>query len=244
MKMSEKIKVNNRIESIFSHAAVLQQQGRFRNTIHCIGREIVILNQDMTTILKFALRKIDNVKFKVPVSFNANDYDSKSFEIRKGRIVFHTSNGSYDREKSCKTPGQTPEDIHKMFSSFSKSKSINQVAITNDVLELLDDSLSHIEFLSINKKLVIIQRNIYDGTLIKITNKSGGFGIGNSESISEDFSPIGMRTNDFISLFSFINTIQLGFGNPKFIWVTSLDKSWPMEGVVGACKYDELGTIK
>ena len=162
------MKLNDRLEDIFAHAVALQQAGRLRSTVYCIGRKVYILNQDHTVIMRFRLRKVDQHKgelleFEQPVSFHANDYDSKHVEYNDGKICFiQESEGErgFVRTKSCRTPDMTPEDVEELFKSYPVEIT-NTVQLHSKMLGLLDENLSHIEFSAQNGELKIIQRNVY-----------------------------------------------------------------------------------
>ena len=123
-------------------------------------------------------------------------------------------------------------------------KIVNKVIINKSILPLLDENLSHIEISSVDKVLKITQRNIYDGTVIDITKeRAKGFGFVNKDVIKKDIKPIGMRTNDFIALFSFNNEIEFQLSNKKgFCFFKG--RNFNMKGILALCLYDELGIIE
>lgn len=237
--------ISQRIEEIFSHAVAMDQSGRLRNTVYCLDDLIYIMNSDQTVLLKFQLRKSE-AAFSHPVSFRANDYDSREFYEKDGMIIFQTESDGFKREKSCKTPGDSPEDIAKLFDSYPLIRT-NAVKLQRGVLSLLDDALSHIEISAPAKELSLVQRNIYSGTVLTITRteEEGGLGLVAHDKITDEFGPVGMRTNDFLALFTFIDKLALFFpsGDADYICVRSDDPKMPMEGIVSLCRYDELGGI-
>lgn len=234
-------KVDARIESIFAHAVALDQAGRLRNTIFVLDKDVYVLNQDNTVFLRFNLPA--GVQFKSAVSFKACDYDSPVFYDREGLIVFEQKAGDLVRKKSCTTPGQTPEEVAEIFAGFSPVKE-NKITLHRDVISLLDERLSHIEVSGEDGGLRIVQRNIYDGTRIEITRDGGrGFGLDKQDQIATDFGPVGLRTNDFIALFSFNDHVTFYFGEGEMDYCRVLARNFKMTGVIALCKYDELGTI-
>lgn len=239
-------KISDRIEGIFAHAVAMEQSGRLKSTIYCIENEIFILNSDNTVLLRFLLRKTET-PFKHPVSFRANDYDSRSFYEEDGKIIFQTENENYVRTKSCSTPGDTPADIKALFEGYDKLTT-NKIALNRDILSLLDDSLSHVEVSAPAKELTIVQRNIYSGAIISVKRKKGeGFGsLATVDDISTTFGPIGLRTNDFGALFTFADNLTLSFptGGIDYCYVRSIDPKLAMEGVIAMCVYDELGGVE
>jgi len=232
-------KINQRVENIFAHAAGLHQSGRLKSTIYCIEDRVYVLNQDLTVLLKFGLRRSD-VMFKSPISFNANDYESNHFREREGKIEFITESENYRRVKSCKTPGRTPADVEKLFRSYYRNvKRDNKITITDEIISLLAPELSHIEFSAESGKLKIIQRNIYTGSVITITEKERK-GLLASDTKLKDFEPIGIRTPDFLSLYAFITRLDWYFGD-GIAMVENRDPKMPMIGIISQCVYDELG---
>lgn len=240
-------RIGNRVEEIFSHAVALSQAGKLRNTIYCREDSVFILSSDQTVLLRFKLRPTE-APFKHPVSFRADDYDSRQFYEDDGKIVFITEGAGFTKSKSCSTPGDTPDDIAHLFDSYDAIRD-NRVRLHRDMLALLDGDLSHIEFSAPSAKLHIIQRNIYSGTVLTLTRKeeTDGLGLGAAvqDSITDHFGPYGLRTNDFTALFSFID--KLSFYFPKdtadYCCVRSDDPKMSMEGVISLCRYDELGGI-
>ncbi len=234
-------KANYRIEKIFAHAAALQQSGRLRNTIYGLKKSVYILNQDFTVLLRFPLRQNEN-PFDSPISFAANDYDSSTFAEKDGKICFTQEHGDFVREKSCRTPGQTPAQVKKMFQKFSKKiEKTNRVTLNTDFVKCLDDSLSHVEFSARKGGLIVKQRNIYDGSVITIVKKKKkGLGI-SSDAQLKSFKPIGIRTNDLLALFSFAEGVSFYFSGKGVTGFESEDRKMPFEGIISQCIYDELG---
>ncbi len=234
-------KADHRIEKIFAHAAALQQSGRLRNTIYGLKKSVYILNQDFTVLLRFPLRQSEN-PFDSPISFAANDYDSSIFAEKDGKICFVQEQGDFVREKSCRTPGQSPKEIKKMFKDLSNvGKKKDKATLNTDFVKLLDESLSHVEFSARKGSLIIKQRNIYDGSVITIVKKKKkGLGV-SSDAKLESFKPIGIRTNDLLALFAFAESVSFYFNNKGITWVESEDRKMPFKGIISQCIYDELG---
>jgi len=229
-------------ESIFSHGVALYQSGRLKSTIYAKGRSIFIFNQDKTVLLNFEIPSRES-PINGSISFVANDYDSKNFEEKEGKIVFHSSEGDYKRAKSCVTPGKTFSDIKDIYQKYEDEDSHkNEIKFDKSIISLLDESLSHMEVFTEDKQPVVLQRDLYSGSILRIDKKEKkGFGLGERGDLKKDLSPIGIRTNDFIALFSFCNTIIFRFGEKPFIFIKG-DK-WNMKGIVSGCVYDEMGNI-
>jgi hypothetical protein len=232
-------KVNLRVEKIFAHAAALQQNGRLRNTIYGINRQVYIMNQDHTVLIRFPLRSSEP-PFSSPISFSANDYDSETFAVKKDKICFIQKQGDFIREKSCKTPQYTPSKIQSIYKSiFQKIKKRNAITLNQDFVNCLDDSLSHVEFSSKQGKLTAIQRNIYTGSVISISKNTNKKALIQNAPL-RPFKPLGIRTNDLLALFTFVDTVTFYFIK-NMVAFESGDKSMPFVGVLSQCIYDELG---
>lgn len=237
--------VSNRVEEIFAHAVAMEQSGRLRSTIYVKDRSVYILNQDSTLLLRFKLRESE-APFAHPISFRANDYDSKTFREENGRIVFMIEQDGFQRAKTCGVPEATPDDVETLFRSF-KPYTANNIRINSCLTSLLDESLSHIEIGSVSGKVRFIQRNIYSGSIIEITRKEeeGGLGLMEVDAIDKDFGPVGIRTPDFLALFSFVEQLSISFpsGSVDYACLRSRDPKMMMDGIMSTCIYDELGEI-
>jgi len=229
-------------ETIFSHAVALSQSGRLKSTIYAKGREVFILNQDKTILLNFTFPSLEP-EIVGSVSFLANDYDSEIFKEQDGKIIFTTREGEYVRKKTCSVPGKTFSDIQTLYEKYlNDDKHNNKVEFNKNVLPLLDETLSHMEIFSENKKAAIIQRDIYTGSTIRIDrDTSVGFGLSSEDDIKEDFAPVGIRTNDFIALFNFCDKVAFYFGPVQFAFMEG--NRFGMQGVISLCEYDEMGIL-
>lgn len=225
------------IEKIFSHAVALQQNGNLKNTIYGFKNFIYILNQDHTVLLKFVTKHT----WENPIGFKANDYDNNNFSVEQDRIIFIKKDGDYIREKSCKTSDISPKKIHKMFKRSTKEVELkNPVIISKDILNLLDDQLSHLEFQCEKGEFSVKQRDIYSGSLITVKpNKEKSVGVFDKK--ISDFKTVGMRTSDFIALFTFVGSIAFYFEQEGIIHLESKDAKFKFKGLVSKCIYDELG---
>lgn len=240
------MKISNLIEQIFSHAVALDQQGTLRNTIYAINNEIFVMSFDHTVFLRFRLRESET-KFDHPISFAANDYDSNIFEEVDGKIVFISGNESYQRKKIVGTTDMTPEQVRELFKKYIVKKEERvSIELNQSVLSLLDDNLSHVEFSG--KKgdtITILQRNIYSGGIIEIKPKNSGMF---QNTLSYDFGPVALKTNDFKALFLFQDNLTFEFSpgkNGDFILVKNLNTNKrDMKGVLACCMYDELISVK
>lgn len=233
------------LEQIFAHAVALDQKGQLKNSIICKDSNVWIVNYDRTVILKFELPDLA-LPFKEEISFNANDYDSANFKMVDGRVVFYQKSGGFERSKSC-TPAKVP-DVESVWDSMVSDhfdpKDCSKFSIVSDFLGLLDENLSHIEFKAENKKLVIVQRDIFGGNIIEVKRKmEGSLGLSRPDKIQSDFEPIGIRTNDFLALFSFSKTIDI-LVNPKSPGrcLVSSERA-RFVGIISWGVYDELGTV-
>jgi hypothetical protein len=237
------MKISQRVEDIFSHAVALDQSGKLRNTIYAVDNRVYVLNYDSTVLLRFRLRKTET-PFANPVSFRANDYDSRQFHEEDGKIIFVIDGNGFTRKKSCGTPEAEPADIEDLYKGYSMDGQ-SKITLPKDVLPLLDPALSHLEISGEDRQLKIVQRNIYSGAVIEISRTGKkGLGLISADEIREDFGPVGIRTGDFTALFSFCDAVEFEFGDAGFVRVRSLDNKMDMTGLLALCTYDELGTIQ
>lgn len=237
------MKITNKIEQLFTHAVALNQSGRLRNTIYCIENEIYIQNSDNMVLLRF---EVGQDVFDEPVSFRANDYESQKFYVKEGKIVFETREQGFVRRKSCGVPEANPEDIKAMFEELSlDDPNAPVIRLNKVVLGQLDDDLSHIEFSGTEEHgLQIVQRNIYDGSIVTVTRENKGIVQKNPDQINKDFGPIGIRTNDFFALFTFFSDIEFTFTNWGYASFQASKGSIKMQGMMGWCLYDEMGVVE
>jgi len=239
-----KLKFELEMERIFSYAMGLEQSGRQKNMIFCLEDMVYILNSDKTIILRFQASKKE---FPEPVGFFASSYDSSEFGTHKGFITFLKESQEFVRKKLCKVPSQTFEEVEELYFRFHNEDNVYvaDISFSKPSLDLLEESLSHIEFLSQDKELKILQRDIYSGTLIELERKKAtGLGLSLYEDdIGEDFGPLGMRTNDFFSLFNFNDKIKIFFLSPDKDFFIIEGSHNSMTGVVAGCLYDEIGVI-
>jgi hypothetical protein len=230
------------IESIFSHAVALDQSGRMKNVITCNGRDVWIMNYDKTILLKFQMDQL-TPPFKHLIRFNANDYDSVKFYEEDGKIVFVQQGHGFERKKICAPPADIidPSVFWQRLAFDNKS---THFTLSDGVLSLLDENLSHTEIHSEDKKLVITQRDVFTGNIIRLDRKVEGLlGLNRPDKIAEDFEVIAIRTNDLAALFSFSKSVvfYLNHDNPGRCMIKSDAAS--MEGLIAWCVYDELGII-
>lgn len=240
------MKITGQIEQIFAHAVALDQSGGLRNSIYVNDKEVFIMNYDHTVLLRFKLRNSET-PFSTSLSFKANDYDSNEFFEEDGKIVFITETKGYQRRKVCGLAEYTTEEVKELMKLYTKNTGSREtLIIDSSIISLLDSDLSHIEFSGKKgETLKMIQRNIYSGGIIEISEKSEGMF---SNKLSEDFGPIGIKTKDFTSLFAFQDALKFEFPNTKiedFILIKSIDKKKRnMTGAIACCLYDELITIQ
>jgi hypothetical protein len=229
---------------VFSHAVALEQNGKMKSIIACKGNIVYILNYDKTVLFRFELSR---VAFQSELCFNADDYDSEDFREENGKIIFVTKGeGGYDREKICKAPNIDFKNTEVMFNKFwgYSEGAVAVVKFTSNDLKLLDESLSHVEFLSKDLQPMILQRDIFSGSVIKLEKKKfKGLDI-DSDEITSDFGPVGMRTNDLIALFTFNPILDLFFLSQQYGCFIIEGKEYKMKAIVAKCLYDDLGSIE
>ena len=236
----------------FAHAAALDKDGRLSNTVYCVGKEVFVFNQDHSVLIRFVF---PNSEFDTPLSFRSEDYDSNEMYEENGKIVFVRSNSEFKREKSCCVPGRTPEEIRQIWNQL-RVPSGPKFGLSVALVELLDQSLSHTEFRVEDKKLKIIQRNIYSGSITEITKTfsrgklfSGG-ALGDEIKLN-NYGPVGIRTGDLTALFSFQDNLILTFPEDPASGYFHIAGSGAkpsglpshLEAHVALCVYDEMGEL-
>ncbi len=231
------MRISKRVESIFAYAVSMDTRG-LKNTIHCIGKNVYIVNSDHSMILRFPLRQSE-VVFSSPISFNANDYDSANFEEVDGKIVFQTESKGYVRRKICGTADMYDvADLRKLYHDLITAHDYTfKFNLSKDCCSLLDENLSHTEVSVEEGKLLLRQRNVYSGNIIEVTLDEKGFFSGSS-ALPKSFGPVGLKTKDFMSLFSFHESLTF-FPAPDFIIVKETQKG-DFDGILAFCRYDEI----
>jgi len=247
------IKNELELERIFSYAAALDESGRQKNAIWAWKNVIFILNHDKTIILRF---EIQDEVFADPLGLYAADYSSSNFSFEGEFVIFYKDEkGGWESKIIHKIPSGSFQEVEDLFYKFFPDL-INYpyISFHKEALELLDENLSHIEFKSIDNKLQIIQRDIYSGKTIILERppKTGLQLINYDDNVPNQLLPIGMRMNDFLSLFNFNDKVKIYFpieenpmeniGNTEYFIVEGTFCN--MYGVVGGCLYDDIGTIQ
>lgn len=242
MSKKANVNVNKRIEGIFAQAVAMDNRG-IKNMIHCIGDNIYVVNFDYSMILRFSLRQSE-ARFEVPISFNANEYDSPqfTFEITPdgSEIVFRTVEKEFTRRKICYTKSVSPnaEDIDKLYQQLKKKAEQSQYLfyLSADCVPLLEEDLSHVEISVENSSLILRQRNIYTGTIVEVESNEKGFFTVNR--LPKEMPPIALKTKDFISLFNIQKSLQF-IPTEDFLAVKDPQKD-DFDGVLALCKYDMI----
>jgi len=238
-----KIRISKRVEQLFAYAVSLSQNGGLKNTIYAIDQEIFILNYDHTVLLRFRLRDSE-APFSDSVSFSANDYDSDRFYEEDGKIIFVSKEGVWTRKKSCGTPDLEPETVREIFQRYQGVSDASQkVRIPRDAIRLLDSGLSHVEFYGeTNGNVTMIQRNIYSGSIVEVSNSERSGILDMTGSLDWNFGPVGIKTGDLLALYSFEGVLDFTFFQESgFIQVNSINtKKQDMKGFLACCVYDEI----
>jgi len=238
----QNVSVNKRIEGIFAQAVAMDNRG-IKNMIHCIGDNIYVVNFDYSMILRFSLRQSE-ARFEVPISFNANEYDSPqfTFEITPdgSKIVFRTVEKEFTRRKICYTKSVSPnaEDIDKLYQELKKKAEKSQYLfyLSADCVPLLEEDLSHVEISVENSSLILRQRNIYTGTMVEVESNEKGFFTVNR--LPKEMPPIALKTKDFTSLFNIQKSLAF-IPAEDFLFVKDPQKD-DFDGVLALCKYDMI----
>lgn len=247
----QNVSVNKRIEGIFAQAVAMDNRG-IKNMIHCIGDNIYVVNFDYSMILRFSLRQSE-ARFEVPISFNANEYDSPQFTLEitpdGSKIVFRTVEKEFTRRKICytitrrkicytKSVSPNAEDIDKLYQELKKKAEQSQYLfyLSADCVPLLEEDLSHVEISVENSSLILCQRNIYTGTIVEVESNEKGFFSVNK--LPKEMSPIALKTKDFTSLFNIQKSLAF-VPTEDFLFVKDPQKD-DFDGVLALCKYDMI----
>jgi hypothetical protein len=231
-----KIKIKGSTETMFSQAVALSQNGKMKNTIYGGKEGIFIKNMDNTILIKFDSQQ----EFPDSFSFFANDYESNIFSIENNKIVFETDYKGLKKRKECPVPKDTYGDILDIWNKHVQNGVAIKISISSNIIPLLDEGLSHIEVYKNKTSFHIIQRDIYSGSKIEIKESKA------VENLIDDsegsFDTIGLRTVDFISLFTFSDNIEF-FIQPEENWVYFEDSQDLFSGILSTCLYDEIGYV-
>ncbi|OQC75335.1 MAG: hypothetical protein BWX44_00066 [Spirochaetes bacterium ADurb.Bin001] len=238
----QSVKANKRIEGVFAQAVAMDNRG-IKNMIHCIGENIYVVNFDYSMILRFSLRQ-NEARFEVPISFNANEYDSPNFafELKDtgGEIIFHTVDKGYTRKKICQTGSITPgaKDIRKLYKKLKEKVDTTFCLfyLSEECVPLLEDDMSHVEISVESSRLILRQRNIYTGTIVEIEPSETGFFTVNK--LPKNMPPIALKTKDFTSLFNIQKSLAF-VPAEDFLYVKDPQKN-DFDGVLALCKYDMI----
>ncbi len=234
------MKANKRIEGIFAQAVAMDNRG-LKNMIHCIGDNIYIVNFDYSMILRFSLRQSE-ASFDVPVSFNANEYDSPNFtfEQKGGRIIFTTAEKGYTRRKICQTGSSSPtaQDIDELYQKLKAEADKGEYLfyLSAECVPLLEGDLSHVEISVEDSRLILRQRNVYTGTLVEVESYEKGFFTVNK--LPKNMPPIALKTKDFMSLFNLQKSLAF-IPTEDFLAVKDPQKD-DFDGVLALCRYDMI----
>jgi hypothetical protein len=231
-------------ERVFTYGVALEQSGTQKNAAFCWENIIYILNYDKTIILRF---ETANNEFKDPIRFFLSDYDSPNFNADSDSITFLQKGEEFIRSKRCRIPNQTFQEVEEMFYKFYDPDKMKwKISFNKTSLDLLDTNLSHVEFVTGEGKIHILQRDIYAGSLIELERKiePEGLGLTDPEDVLPDsIPPMGMRTGDFLALFNFNEKVDVYFPpSGEYFIVDGLHNQ--MQGIIAGCLYDDIGTIK
>lgn len=229
--------INPRTEMMFSQAVALAQSGKMKSAIHAKGRDLLILNMDDTILLRFLMDQ----EFPGASSFFANDYESPVVEIENGTITFFVQRGAYEQRKSCQQPKLDFEGAVGIWDKYLPMLDFPMV-FHKTAASLLDDSLSHVEIHGKDGKVLLVQKNIYSGSRVEVDESTSTESLFSIHVVPEGMKPLGIRTNDFQALFTFVESLTF-YIQPGHSWVYFKDPSGMLEGILATCVYDELGLI-
>ncbi len=224
---------------LFGTIQQLAKSGRQKNFIFAWQNIVYGLNSDKTIILRM---ETEQPISEEPISFFADDYESHDFKIEGGKIEFFTSGEEWNRKKITRIPDKSFEEVEILFFKyFQDYDQFPKISFHKNSLSLLQEDLSHIEFLVRDKKIYILQRDIYSGSIVELTRKEEGLGFSLQEDdLKNDFGPLGIRTTDFFSLFYFNDKINIYFTSSYFIITGEV---YNLTGIIAGCLYDHIGEL-
>jgi len=241
--------MNQMTKTIFERAKKLSDTGRLRNEIYCKGRVIYLLNKDNTLLLRFFLPE-NEPQFAQEVSFNATEFISENFKEENGQAVFTIEKKDHTIKKTCCKASRGFEEIDNLFKKFFTHYSEDSIFFSNSISSSLKDELSHIELSFKNKTFYMIQRDIFSGGKHEIIQKNEGMR-GLQPNLTKNFGPIGIRTDDFLSIFIYYNKVHFYFNESNQYFLLEgemgLGPGTPpvkVVGIMACCFYDEIGDIE
>jgi len=261
------VEIPSKLQHIFSFAVALEQNGRLRNTIYCHKQTIYVINQDHTVIIRFPIKDIvvkkdGDLSFENPVAFRANEFEGKWISIEKDKICFHSKDGSFTAVKKCVAPSLSFEEIDAVFIRHMKKKDKRfSIEISRGIWNHLDESLSHIEFRVKKHEWLIVQRNIFDGS-VRVISKTPSTSEDVSKQLTEEITPqtssklprrmgaIAVRSGDLRAMFEGKfkgknGSLHLIFEKKKPVILIDNSKSTgpndpKFQAIIATCIYDEL----
>ena len=233
---------SSQLEKIFAHAAALHSEGKMKNWIYGEGTKIYILNTDCSLLMKF----------KVPwelghFCFSAHEYEGQEFHLSPTGMIFKSQDQDYERTKfSPVNPPYSFEWIKRTWGILDQKtkecKPIGKIVLEDKVLRWLEKDLPHTEFVLKEKGWSLVQRNIYTGEIIQITKKPRPLTLLDKDEVMGERN-IGLRTNDFFALFTFVPKLSFYFYDLPFAQAMNLS-FFDMRVFLGGCFYDSLGDLE
>jgi hypothetical protein len=244
-----KLTIPKTIEDLFTMVVALDHTPTMSNAIYLNRKSLYMLNFDNTLLFRIKLKDTDPT-FE-PIGFWANDYDSANMELVDGKIVFTrvSSTALYERKKYTNGTNLTPGTIAKLWNKYvEQRKSVKTVKVNlhRSVTELIDDSLSHIEISGRKgEHIILTQRNVYSGDVAHIVERGRGFIT--PDPISASIEPLGVRTRDFLAMFSISESLDFYFstkGTTFPIRIYSSSGVREFGGWIAPCLYKEIIDMK
>jgi len=233
----------NSVEKIFALGMNSEKMGRMNASVYWKGDSVIILNSDNTMMLKFT-----GLSPRLPegkeCKFFVKDYENIHMEMEGDDVIFLVKGDDYTKKKYCKAPLNTFDELDVLLSAHRNEKKeeetlekIGTISLSNKIIELLDDSLSHVEMIGEKGEFILIQRDIYTGQRNEIRERKKGGLLLKKTSLDFDVK-IGMRTCDLESLFLLLSSVEFSFFS-DFTKVASANFS----GLIANCSYDMLGEL-
>lgn len=229
------------VEEVFALGLNVTKIGRLNATVYWKEDAVIILNSDNTLLVKFEELRPSR---KDEVSFYVKDYEGMNIQTDKGEVIFTSSNDLYEKQKCCIVPPYGFDRLDDILDEHKSHKTggVEMMDVSDKLLSLLDEGLSHVEFVFKDEEMIIVQRDIYTGQRLEIREKSNdGLFSPTKNHRGKGLDKIGFRTKDIQSLFLLNPFVCFYFVSPNYTWVEN--KQEHFKGILSNCIYDQLGNL-
>lgn len=230
-----------RIEDVLTFALQLNRNIG-DTTVHLKGRVAFVVNSDRTVLAKIS----GLVEAYDEVGFVTTDFEGDSYRALKDRVTFVQRSGRFMREKTCSTPDLKFGDVEEAFERLvGEDEGKVTVRMESGVCKVLNQDLSHVELWAEQTGFRLLQRDMYSGSVIRITEaRAEGpsvslFDLKSVEGVPKGRSvKVALRTKDLIGLLMASPNSVYSLGE-KFCVVRDCD-SGEFVAVISSCVYDNI----